>query len=142
MDMGCLMIPGKWPDNPENDEDSVLNVSVDTVSFIIARSQEAWVDSPYEEGDEFDVTERRSSEAGFSELAQFIDSLNEDERIDLVCLMWLGRSTITIEEFEQARREAMREATQSTADYLLSTPLIADYLAEGLEAFGFSVEEG
>ncbi len=134
------MIPGKWPEDPEKDEDGILNVPVQTVSFIIARWQEAWIDCPYGEEEEGDLSERRGPEAGFSELAHFINGLNEEERIDLVCLMWLGRGTIVVEEFEQARRDAAREATQSTADYLLSTPLLADYLAEGLEIFGLSVE--
>lgn len=135
------MIPGKQPRPPDGEDEAVLNVSVDTVSFIIARSQEALVDSPYANSNDEDMAERRSPEAGFAELAQFINALNEDERIDLVCLMWVGRGTVTVDEFDQARRDAQREATLSTADYLLSTPLIADYLADGLEAFGFSVEE-
>ena len=39
------------------------------------------------------------------------------------------------------RADAAREATQKTSDYLLSTPLVADYLADGLEALGYAPEE-
>ena len=39
------------------------------------------------------------------------------------------------------RKVAAAEATHSASEYLLGTPLLADYLEDGLEAMGFSVEE-
>ncbi len=63
-----------------------------------------------------------------------IDGLNEDESYDLVALMWVGRGTYAIDEFQEARKVAQEEATQSTSDYLLGTPLLADFLEEGLNA--------
>ncbi len=38
-------------------------------------------------------------------------------------------------------QEATRSANGRTAEYLMSTPLVADYLAEGLYAFGHTCEE-
>lgn len=61
-----------------------------------------------------------------------IDGLNEDEAYDLVALMWIGRGTYGLDEFKEARKVAREEATQSTSDYLLGTPLLADFLEEGL----------
>lgn len=63
-----------------------------------------------------------------------IDGLNEDESYDLVALMWIGRGTYGLDEFQEARKVAQEEATQSTSDYLLGTPLLADFLEEGLNA--------
>ncbi len=63
-----------------------------------------------------------------------IDGLNEDESYDLVALMWVGRGTYGLDEFQEARKVAKQEATQSTSDYLLGTPLLADYLDEGINA--------
>lgn len=63
-----------------------------------------------------------------------IDGLNDDESYDLVVLMWIGRGTYGIDEFQEARKVAQEEATQSTSDYLLGTPLLADFLEEGLSA--------
>ncbi|GAK32394.1 hypothetical protein AQ1_00258 [alpha proteobacterium Q-1] len=136
------MIPGKPPQEQIDDDDSPLNITVDTVSHIIERVQEAYGDLPHDhEGDgDVDVTERRGAEADFNALAEFIDDLNEDERIDLVTLMWVGRGTFSVDELPQIRAEARREATHTTAEYLLSTPLLAIYLADGLEAFGLAVE--
>jgi len=39
------------------------------------------------------------------------------------------------------RGDATPSANDSTAEYLMSTPLVADYLAEGLYAFGHTCEE-
>ncbi|GER06295.1 hypothetical protein GCM10007972_00350 [Iodidimonas muriae] len=134
------MIPGKSPSGQLEDDESLLNVTVSTVSHIIERAQEAYADMPQDDDSDVDVTERRGAEADFNELALLIDDLNEEERIDLVVLMWVGRGTFGPDELEQARRDASREATHATSEYLLSTPLVAVYLADGLEAFGLEVE--
>lgn len=75
------------------------------------------------------------------ELRQFIQSLNEDEQIELVALAWLGRGSYSLEEWEDAKAEAARAHNDRTAEYLLGMPLLSDYLAEGLAAFGISCEE-
>ena len=64
-----------------------------------------------------------------------------DERIDLVALMWMGREDSTPEEWEQVRAEAARAHNSHTARYLAGTPLLADYLANGLESLGYAVAE-
>ncbi len=129
------------PDAQEEDGESPLNISPATVSYIIERAREAFAGIPIEVDDD-DPSTHWSTEDEFLEIAEFIDELNEDERIDLVVLMWIGRGTFSAEELEQARQDARREATHKTSEYLLSTPLVPDYLADGLEAFGEIVEEG
>ena len=64
--------------------------------------------------------------------------MSEDEQIDLVALMRLGRGDSTIEEWADLRRETADERGQSTTKYLLGEPLVSDYLAEGLDAFGLT----
>jgi len=136
------MIPGQPPAGPgTDDEDSPLNIAASTVSYVIERAQEAYADMPPPDDAEEDVSEHRSFEADLSELGDFVDELNEDERIDLVVLMWVGRGTYGTDELDQARATARREATHATSEYLLSTPLVGDYLADGLESFGLTVEE-
>lgn len=133
------MIPGKRPE--ADDDENPLNVSPSTVSYIVERAREAYADMPLTDEGDVDVAERRGAEADFDELAQFIDELNEDERVDLVALMWIGRGTFTPEDLAQVRATARQEATHATSEYLLSTPLVADYLADGLDAFGLPLEE-
>jgi len=137
------MIPGRPPESfSAEEEEGPLNIASATVSYIIERAHEAYADMPPPDDAAEDVSEHRSFEADLTELGEFIDELNEDERIDLVVLMWIGRGTFGTDELEQARNTARREATHTASEYLLSTPLVGDYLADGLEAFGLSVEEG
>ncbi|HXL32574.1 MAG TPA: DUF3775 domain-containing protein [Bradyrhizobium sp.] len=87
-----------------------------------------------------DVLEDNGSDPVASEIAGFINALSEEEQVDLVALMRLGRGDGTIEEWDDLRREAAdeRERNRYTARYLLGEPLLGDYLADGLAAFGLS----
>jgi hypothetical protein len=67
--------------------------------------------------------------------------MTEDEQIDLVALMRLGRGDGGIDEWDELRREAADEHDGSTASTLLGEPLISDYLAEGLDAFGLTWDD-
>jgi hypothetical protein len=87
------------------------------------------------------LEEPEGEDAVYEELRQFIESLNEDEQIELVALAWVGRGSFSVEEWEDAKAEAQRAHNDRTADYLLGMPLLADYLAEGLAAFGMSCED-
>ena len=55
--------------------------------------------------------------------------------------MWVGRGTFETEEFEEAVETARAERVNATSRYLLGMPLLADYLEEGLEKMGFSVDD-
>jgi hypothetical protein len=61
--------------------------------------------------------------------------LNDDERIRLVALAWVGRGTYGLEEWREAVDTARSEHSRRTAEYLLSLPLLGDYLEDGLAAF-------
>lgn len=73
--------------------------------------------------------------------AQFdglIEAMDEDELLDLVALLWIGRGDFETGEWEEARRTAREEATTPTASYLKGTDHLADHLESGLEAMGIS----
>ena len=59
-------------------------------------------------------------------------------RGDLVALLWIGRGDFKPEEWDEARRTAMEEATTPTASYLKGSDHLADHLEAGLEAMGIS----
>lgn len=92
-----------------------------------------------EEGDDpiADALESRNDDPDIREVAGFVNSLDVDEQVDLVSLMWVGRGTYDVEDWDAAREAALDGRTTSTARYLLGTPMAADYLADGLAAFGF-----
>lgn len=75
------------------------------------------------------------------ELRGFLETLNEDECYSLIALMWIGRDSFAVDEYDEALATAKREAVTPTADYLIGTPHFADHLETGLELLGFSAAD-
>jgi len=79
----------------------------------------------------------------FLELNVAIEDLEPDQQVTLVALMWLGRGDYEMDEWQDALEyaEQARDDTGavSSADYLAATPLLADYLLEGLSKHGYEV---
>src|ERR1700676_5806755 len=122
-----------------------LAISAEDVGFLIVKAREFDVKEAISDPDSgsnatdddmIDVLEDDGCDPVASEIAGFINSLTEEEQIDLVALMRLGRGDGTIEEWDDLRREAAEEGDGHTASTLLGEPLVSDYLAEGLEEFG------
>ncbi|MEM1360886.1 MAG: DUF3775 domain-containing protein [Pseudomonadota bacterium] len=76
-----------------------------------------------------------------AELREFIDAQNEEDKVALVAIAWIGRENFEPEEWDDAVRTARQEATTETVDYLLGMTLLADYLEDGLEALGISAAD-
>ena len=55
-----------------------------------------------------------------------------------MALMWLGRGDFEEAEWDLAQRQARGIYTAHTAEYLIATPLVADYLQEGLALHGYT----
>lgn len=75
------------------------------------------------------------------ELRDVIAGLNDDERADLIALVYIGRGDMEPEEWGDAVRLAKeREDANSisTADWLIGIPNLGDLLDEGLAAMGRS----
>ena len=87
------------------------------------------------------VLEDRPDDPVVWELAAFIGAMNEDEQIDLVTLTWPGRGDGGLQEWDELRAEAVRRHNRHAALYLLRTPLLPDYLEDGLAEFGRSCAE-
>jgi len=77
----------------------------------------------------------------YNELRSFIRELDVDEQCELVALMWSGRGDFESDGWPEALKIARQEHNERTAEYLLGTPLLSDYLAEGLALFGWSASD-
>ena len=88
-----------------------------------------------------EVLEEHEDDPVVEELTSLINSLSEDEQVDLVALAWLGRDDYSASDWPTVREEAFRAHNQRTAEYLLGTPLLGDFLEEGLSMLGYSCEE-
>ncbi len=124
-----------------------LAISVDKVAFLIEKTREFDVKeaetdpdsgSNPTDDDMIDVLEDDGGDPVAQEISGFINAMTEDEQIDLIALMRLGRGDGSIEEWNDLRREAAEVRGRSTSRTLLGEPLVSDYLAEGLDAFGLS----
>jgi hypothetical protein len=124
-----------------------LAISADKVGFLIEKTREFDVkeaDSDPDSGSNgaddnmVDVLEDNGDDPVVREITGFINAMTEDEQIDLVALMRLGRGDGGIEDWDELRRETADGYDGRTASYLLGEPMISDYLAEGLDAFGLS----
>jgi hypothetical protein len=113
----------------------MLDINPETVRFIIERAHEFQM-LGQSEGDE-SVEER---DPAFAELKATIEDLEPDQQVSLVSLMWLGRGDYTFDEWEKALAQAGDSWTERTAEYLIGTPLLADYLTDGLEQFDIEPE--
>jgi hypothetical protein len=88
-----------------------------------------------------EVLEDHPDDPVLAEIAGSINSCNEDEKIELVALMWMGRDDYAAEEWQQVKAEAARAHNRHTARYLAGTPLLADFLANGLDILGYPVAQ-
>ena len=73
----------------------------------------------------------------YAELEAGIEDLEPDQQVSLVALMWMGRGDFDASQWDEAYRLAAQRWTDRTADYLTGTPLLADYLEEGLNQLGY-----
>jgi hypothetical protein len=124
-----------------------LEISTDKIGFVILKGREmaakvaAWDDGATSDHDAESILEDFSDDATQAELKEFIRDLNEDEQASLVALAWIGRGSFAPEELDEAIATARAERTNRTEDYLLGMPLLPDYLEEGLDRLGYSVED-
>jgi hypothetical protein len=129
---------------------AVLTISPEKVFFVIVKAREFDVKDAVTEpnpgsnpSDDKDaaILEDHADDPVVEEITSLINSLSEDEQIDLVSLAWLGRDDYSAEDWLEIREEAARAHNKRTAAYLLGMPLLGDFLEEGLSLLGYSCEE-
>ena len=126
----------------------MLNIPLSTLGWIILKAREFDVkdvdtgSGDVDAGDDpMGVLEDRPDDPVFQELTGWIDDMNETERSELVALFWLGRDEGEAADFPGLVEEARGLQTRSTARYLLGSPLMADYIEDGLERLGYDTSE-
>jgi len=132
------------------EDNAPLTISPEKVCFIIVKAKEFDAKDEVTEPDpgsnpsddmDIEVLEAHEDDPVVEEITSLVNSLSEDEQIDLVALMWLGRDDYSADDWPMVRQEAARAHNRRTAEYLLGTPLVGDFLEEGLSMLGYSCEE-
>jgi hypothetical protein len=122
----------------------MLDLNPETVEQIIDRAHQYQTrDSMQEDADKAEAETDLESLDGaefqdpsdpiYLELKSVIDDLEPDQQVRLVALMWLGRGDFDLDDWDQALARAGEAWNERTAEYLMHTPLLADYLSDGLE---------
>jgi len=135
---------------PNDTDESPLTISPEKVFFIIVKTREFDAKDEVTEPDpgsnpsddkDAAVLEDHEDDPVVEELTSLINSLSEDEQIDLVALAWFGRDDYSATDWAEVRAEAARAHNRRTAEYLLGMPMVGDFLEEGLSMLGYSCEE-
>ncbi|HSF96033.1 MAG TPA: DUF3775 domain-containing protein [Thermohalobaculum sp.] len=127
----------------------MLSIPLNTVGWIIIKAREFGVKDvdtgdggDIDSGDPMGVLEDRGDDPTFGELTSWIEDLTDSQKAELVALFWLGRDDGDASEFPDLVDEARgQQGKGSTARYLLGSPLLGDYLEEGLERLGIDTSE-
>jgi hypothetical protein len=127
----------------EDDDEVNLGISLETVATIVDHARavqepEEDVTGEEDEEDEEIVDDDLTEDS----LRAFITELNEDEQAALIALAWVGRGDYDASEWEEARAlAAERNNGRDASDYLLGIDNLGDLLAEGVAAFGLSLDD-
>lgn len=89
----------------------------------------------------FEILNDFQNDLTYLELKDIINELEPDQKATVVALLWLGRGDYDIDDWDMALKEATRVLNRQTAEYIIATPMVADYLSEGLALHGYSCEE-
>ena len=128
----------------------MLTIPLETLAYIIVKAREYDAEvPPVDEADGSNpsddagrgILEATPENPTHEELAAAIAGLGEPERIELLALTWLGRGDYGKDEWREALAEARRVHDEKEPEYLIGTPLLADYLEEGLALLGYSIED-
>ena len=128
----------------------MLTIPLEKLAFIIEKAREFDAEVPADAGDsdsnpsddgESDILFDTPDNPTLEELRAVIDGLNVDEQEELLALIWVGRGDFTKADWHQAIIQARSSRTASEADYLIGTPLLADYLEEAVSELGLSLED-
>jgi len=127
-----------------------MDIALDKVCELILRARAIDVkegitdpdsgSNPIDDGN-LDSLTSSPDDATEEEVREFIAGLNDDERHDLIALVYIGRGDMEPEEWGDAVRLAKeREDAMSisAADWLIGIPNLGDLLDEGLAAMGRS----
>ena len=126
----------------------MLTLPLDDLAFIIEKAREFDAETaPVDEdsgsnpSDDNDVAilEATGDNPTEAELTAALNGLDDDQRIEILALMWLGRGDFDRDEWRDALTQAREIHNESETAYLVSTPLLSDYLEAGLDLLGYSL---
>ena len=128
----------------------MLTIPLEKLAFIIEKAREFDAEvEPVNESSgsnaaddgEVAILEDTPDNPVLDELTNALDSLNVDEQAEILALMWVGRGDFGRAEWHDALRQARQTRDARETRYLVGTPMLGDFLAQGLEELGYRLDE-
>lgn len=128
----------------------MLHIPLDAICYIISQVREFQAkeevvipEDPASPAEDWalQVLADHSGDYTLTELLGYIGEMNQRQRAELVALMWVGRGDYAIEDWESAVDDAIGDYSLRAAQYLVTHPMAADNLEEGLIAHGYSCQD-
>ncbi|HWA47237.1 MAG TPA: DUF3775 domain-containing protein [Dongiaceae bacterium] len=94
-----------------------------------------------DEAGDTSILEDRPANPTAQELEEALETLNDDQRDEIIALTWVGRGDFTNEDWDEAIEAAHERHNGDEVRYLMGTPLLADYLEEGAAQLGYPRED-
>jgi hypothetical protein len=91
--------------------------------------------------DSVDALEFGPKDDSQRELFSAISDLNDDEQLDLIALVWVGRADFTLDEWDAAREAAKDIGRARTPRYISEIPLVSNYIEDALSQFNFTMQD-
>jgi hypothetical protein len=133
-----------------NPPENAVSIDPEQVCFIIIKAKE--LDAKVEPDDpgsgsnpaddrQIDILEDFADDPTLQELTGAIEALNDDQRAELLAMVWIGRGDVDASDWKRALREAGETVSRSFVGYLVGTPMLGDLLEEGYSQLGYSCED-
>jgi hypothetical protein len=128
----------------------MLTISPDQLAFIIEKAREFDAEvaplepdpgsNPTDDG-AVAILEDRPDNPAREELATAIDALDDHQKVELLALLFVGRGDFDKSQWREAMVQARDVGNEHETDYLVATPLLADYIEEALDQFGYAADD-
>jgi len=132
-----------------NDQD-LLTTNPEKLFYITVKAREFDVKVPPEgldtgdnpsDNKDLEILEDYADDPTYAELVSVLENLNDDEIVEVLALVWMGRDDYTADDWPEVLEQARDAHDEKAVAYLVGTPLLGDYLEEGLSQLGYSIEE-
>ena len=119
----------------------MLTISRQRLAFIVAKARQSEAETPAvdpasgsnpTDDGSVDILEDVGSNPTDAELRGALADLNDDEKDELLALVWLGRGDFSPEEWPSVLAQARDERSRGDTVNLLGIPQLAEYLETAL----------
>lgn len=128
----------------------MLKTPAKKLAYIIQKAREFDAETPPVDADpgsnasddgEVSILEDTPDNPAARELYAALFGLDDEEKIEVLALMWVGRGDFDRSEWRHALAQAREIHDEHETAYLIGTPLLGDYLEEGAAVLGNPLEE-